>query len=253
MQIENSLRKALKNENFLVYYQPIVNLKTQEVEAFEALIRWQHPEEGVLGPDRFISIAEEIGLILPMGEWVLSTACQQLMSWQQQFPERPLTVSVNLSVQQLENSLLLKLEELLNQYSLKRNTLMLEITESMLVQNVDVTRELLNRFRDKGVGIVIDDFGTGYSCLRYLHQLPINALKIDRGFISPPEPEVRSEIIAESIISLCQSLGLRAIAEGIETLDQMNWLKQVGCDTGQGFYFAKPMTAAEATKLLGKS
>lgn len=253
LQVENNLRKALKNEKFLVYYQPIVNLKTQEVEAFEALIRWQHPEEGLLGPEHFIDIAEEIGLILPMGEWVLSTACQQLMSWQQQFPERPLTVSINLSVQQLEDSLLLKLEELLAQYNLKRNTLMLEITESMLVQNVDGTRDLLNRFRDRGVGIVIDDFGTGYSCLRYLHQLPINALKIDRGFISPPEPEVRSEIIAESIISLCQSLGLRAIAEGIETWDQMNWLTKIGCDTGQGFYFAKPMTAAEATKLLGKS
>ena len=130
---------------------------------------------------------------------------------------------------------------------------MLEITESMLVQNVDVTRDLLNQFRDKGVGIVIDDFGTGYSCLRYLHQLPITALKIDRGFISPPEPEVRNQIIAESIISLCQSLGLRAIAEGFETSEQMDWLKKIGCDTGQGFYFAKPMTAAEATKLLGTS
>ena len=251
LQIENNLRKALENKQFLIYYQPIVNLKTQEIEAFEALIRWQHPEQGLLTPDRFIGIAEEMGLILPIGEWVLQTVCQQLTTWQADFPEQSLVVNINLSTQQLDEALLLKLGEALDGYGAQKNCLVLEITESMLVKDVESTRDLLNRFRAKGVDIVIDDFGTGHSCLRYLHQLPVSALKIDRGFISPVEPELRNRVIAESIISLCKSLGLRAVAEGVETSEQRDWLREIGCDAGQGFYFAKPMSGEEVSQLLG--
>lgn len=250
LNMEINLRQALKNKEFVIYYQPIINLKTQEVEAFEALIRWQHPEQGLLGPERFIGIAEEIGLISPMGEWVLRTACQQLSRWQAQCPEKSLQVSINLSAQQLDNSLLLSLEDLLTHHSLRENTLMLEIPESTLVQNVDVARDLLDQLQHKGVGIVIDDFGAGDSCLRYLHQLPINGLKLEREFIRSNGADSRHRMIVESIISLCKSLDLQTIAEGIEASEQVDWLQEMGCDLGQGFYFAKPMTAAEVTDLL---
>ncbi len=250
LNIESNLRQALKNKEFLIYYQPIINLKTQQVEAFEALIRWQHPEQGLLGPDRFIRIAEEIGLIVPIGEWVLQTVCQQLSYWQVKCPEQPLKVNINLSVQQLEDSFLLSLEELLTQHSLRANTLVLEISESALVHNVDATQDLLERLKHRGVGIVIDDFGAGDSCLRYLHQLSITGLKIKREFIRSSEPDSRHQVVAESIISMCQSLGVKTIAEGIETSEQVAWLQDVGCDLGQGFYFAKPMTANGATNLL---
>ncbi|MEM9487237.1 MAG: EAL domain-containing protein [Cyanobacteria bacterium P01_F01_bin.116] len=249
LHIENSLRRALKKEEFVLYYQPIINLTTQQIETFEALIRWQHPEEGLLTPERFITIAEKIGLSLPIGEWVLRQACQQLITWQTDFPERSLKVSVNLSVQQLDANLLPKLEKILKEYAPPRNSLTLEITEGMLVQNVDLTRDLLVKFQNKGVNIVIDDFGTGYSCLRHLHRLPVSALKIDREFISPAESELQNRVIAESIISLCKSLGLKAIAEGVETSEQVDWLRQIGCDAGQGFYFAKPMKGSDISQL----
>ena len=250
LQIENNLQKALENEQFLIYYQPIVNLQTQKIEAFEALLRWQHPERGLLSPDYFIPIAEEIGMIVAIGEWVLHRACHQLMTWQLNFPQQLFSISINLSAQQLEKPLLSKLEEILAEYSFDKSSLMLEITESMLVKNVETTCSLLARLRRKGIEIVIDDFGTGYSCLRYLYQLPISSLKIDRGFISSAGPELRNRMIAESIISLCQSLGVRAVAEGVETAEQMNWLRQAGCDAGQGFYFAKPMSEDAVSELL---
>ena len=248
LQIENGLRQALENNEFLLYYQPIVNLKSQKIEAFEALLRWQHPDEGLLPPERFVEIAREIELILPIDKWVLHTACQQLASWQTRFPERSLRLSVNLLGQQLKEPLLKQLNDSLATYDPEPDSLMLEITEDMLVPDFETTCSWLNQVKKIGVGVVIDEFGTGYSCLQYLHQLPVCALKVDQSFIHMTEP--RNQVVAESIITLSKSLGLRAIAEGVQNQQQLQWLQTFGCDAAQGEFLAKPMTVEQATELL---
>ncbi|MGB7249998.1 MAG: EAL domain-containing protein, partial [Phormidesmis sp.] len=229
LQVESDLRKAIENSEFVLYYQPIVYLRSQDIQGFEALIRWQHPKRGLLSPTDFIEIAEETGQIEAIGEWTLHSACQQLASWQAQFPNRPLKISVNLSVQQLQPSLLPMLEDILTSYPIQPSSLILEITESVLVQTIDATVALLKQIQAKGIEISIDDFGTGYSSLSYLHQLPVDALKIDRAFVSQIEPNARSQVIAELIIALSHLLGLSAIAEGVETPQQLKWLKRLGC------------------------
>ncbi len=250
LEMENDLRKALLNDEFVLHYQPIVLLETQTIEGFEALIRWQHPQRGCLFPKDFIDIAEETGLIAPLGEWVLRRACQQLAYWRTQFPDRLLKVSVNLSVKQLKDSLLDTLENVRSAYSLLPNSLILEITESMLVKNVETTASLLAQVREKNIGVSIDDFGMGYSSLSYLHQLPVDTLKIDRSFVSPIQPDARNRVISESIITLSNLLGLGAIAEGIETAQQLEWLKKLGCKKGQGYFFSPPVPAEQATQKL---
>ena len=250
LQMENNLRKALENDDFLLYYQPIVNLESRQIEAFEALIQWQHPDQGLLAADEFIDIAKEIGLVLTIDEWVLQTACQQLASWQAQFPERVLGISINLSSQWLSHSLMLKLEEILALHTLQTNSLMLEVTEGILAQDVDGNQDLLNRVRASGVSVVIDDFGTGYSCLPYLHQLPVDAVKIASKFINPAVTDARSQVIIESMVALCKSLSLKTIADGLETQEQFSWLRGIGCDAGQGSFFANPMDMDRATELL---
>ncbi len=250
LQIENNLRKALENEEFLLYYQPIINLRTQKITAFEIMLRWQHPEEGLLRPERFIDIAKEIGLVSSIDEWVLWTACRQLVIWQTYFPESSLGFNINFLGEKLKDSLLIKFEEILTVHSPADNSLILEITESMLVQDFETTKHLLQRLQDMGVGVVIDDFGTGDSCLRYLHQLPVQGLKIAQNFINLAELNAANQVIAESIISLCKSLGLTTIAEGVNVCQQLHWLKKVGCDAVQGEYFAGPMSVAEATEFL---
>ena len=251
LQVERDLRKALKHHQFVLYYQPIVNLQTGAVQGFEALVRWQHPQRGLVSPADFIEIAEETGMIEPMSEWVLHSACQQLARWQTQFSQ-PLKISVNLSARLLQSSLLPQLDNVLVASSIQPNSLMLEITESMLVQNIEATVSLLEKIKAKGVDISIDDFGTGYSSLSYLHQLPIDALKIDRAFVSATQPNARNRAIAESIVALSNLLKLNAIAEGIETAQQLEWLRILGCESGQGYFFSPPVTSDEATQLLTK-
>ncbi|WP_192816136.1 EAL domain-containing protein [Geminocystis herdmanii] len=251
LQIENDLRIAIDKNQFIIYYQPIVNLETNSIEEFEALIRWQHPEKGLLSPIKFIDIAEETGLIIPIGTWMLENACQQLLTWQKQF-NHSLKVNVNLSVRQLQESLLSLLDRLLVSYPLQPNTLGLEITESMLIQNIDITINLLNQIKMKGISISIDDFGTGYSSFSYLHQLPVDALKIDRSFVNVLDLDNRHRVIAESIISLSQSIGIKTVAEGIENEKQKQWLQNKGCRLGQGYLFSPPVTAIEATVFLQK-
>ncbi|MGD1950986.1 MAG: putative bifunctional diguanylate cyclase/phosphodiesterase [Leptolyngbyaceae cyanobacterium] len=248
LQIENGLRQALENNEFLLYYQQIVNLKSQKIEAFEALLRWQHPDKGILPPEWFVEVAQEIELILPIDNWVLRTACQQLASWQTRFPGRSLGLSVNLLGQRLKEPLLNQLKDILATYDPEPNSFMLEITENMLVPDFETTCSWLNQVKETGVGIVIDEFGTGYSCLQYLHQLPVCALKVDQSFINMTEP--RNQVVAESIITLSKSLGLRAIAEGVHNQQQLQWLQTFGCDAVQGEFLAKPMTVEQATELL---
>ncbi|MGC9503133.1 EAL domain-containing protein [Baaleninema sp.] len=250
LHLENDLRRALDNDEFVLYYQPIVYLETQVLRGFEALIRWQHPERGVVSPGDFIPVAEETGLIEPMGRWILQAACQQLAVWQGQFRDRSIKVSVNLSARQLHEGLLRQLEDLLKDCCLYSEGLVLEITESMLVQNVEATCDLLERVRSKGIRLSIDDFGTGYSSLSYLHRLPVDALKIDRAFVSLSESDSRNQAIAESIVALSNLLELNAIAEGIETPQQLEWLRGLGCELGQGYLFSAPVPADMATEML---
>jgi diguanylate cyclase (GGDEF)-like protein/PAS domain S-box-containing protein len=251
LHLETSLRKALDRNEFVVYYQPQFDLKTQQIIGSEALIRWQHPERGLVPPNDFIPLAEETGLIDQIGQWVLEQACKQNKIWQQDgFTE--LTIAVNLSARQFLNKHLsndifntLVETELLPQY------LELELTESLLMHDVESSIELMNTLSNKGISLAIDDFGTGYSSLSYLHRFPIDKLKIDRSFVSPIG-ESNDTIIARTIIALAQEMRLRIIAEGIETEEQLKFLRQFNCHTGQGYYFSRPVPAVEFTELLQK-
>ncbi|MBD0266744.1 MAG: EAL domain-containing protein [Cyanobacteria bacterium Co-bin8] len=254
LKLENDLRRALENQEFRLHYQPIVDLSTGKLLGFEALVRWQPSVEGVVSPAEFIPIAEEIGLIVPLGSWILHEACRQMASWQSQFPEAAtLKMSVNLSVQQLREADLLSLvENVLKSTGLPGRCLALEITESMLMQDVEAVSCLLEQLRSLSIQISIDDFGTGFSSLSYLHRLPVNNLKIDRSFVSNLCDSQRNLGIAETIIALANQLGIGTIAEGIETQEQLEQLDAIGCRLGQGYLFSPPVSAEAASKLVGQ-
>jgi diguanylate cyclase (GGDEF)-like protein/PAS domain S-box-containing protein len=249
LTLETELRRALLDHptEFVLYYQPIVNLRTAEVTGFEALVRWQHPHRGMIMPGDFIPVAEETGLIVPMSYWLLELACRQMTHWQSTYARaQGLTVSVNLSALQLQGTgLLERVDAVLHKTGLSPRSLVLEITESMLVDNIDDTIAVLHGLRQRGIALSIDDFGTGYSSLSYLHRFPISSLKIDRSFVSQMETSPSHEKIVHTIINLGRQLGFRAIAEGIETPEQVNTLKRLNCDYGQGYWFSKPQAAAD--------
>ncbi|GFE67678.1 bifunctional diguanylate cyclase/phosphodiesterase [Chroococcus sp. FPU101] len=248
LNLENDLRKAIFNQEFVLYYQPIIALNTLNLLGFEALIRWNHPTKGLIPPDQFIPIAEESGLIISLGHWVLEEACQQLARWQQKYLlAKKIKMSINLSVQQLQDPQLFeKLQQVIKKASIEGKSLVLEITESMLVENIKKTCDLLTQIQSQGISISIDDFGTGYSSLSYLHRLPVNALKIDRSFVSQIQREGETYTIVETIITLSNLLKLDVVAEGIETLQQLTWLRNHQCNFGQGFFFSKPVTSDNA-------
>ena len=246
MRLENDLRKAVDHHEFLLYYQPIMNLKTDQLIGFEALVRWNHPERGLIYPLEFIPLAEENGLIHPIGEWILLEACRDLKQLQRRYPmQPPLTMSINISSKQFaREDLANRLSTLLSEASIDPNTLILEITESMIMKNVDAAVEMMNRLRNMGVALHIDDFGTGHSSLSYLTRFPVNALKIDRSFVhklSADGTGMNREIIA-SIISLAGSLKCDVIAEGVEMEHQLSNIQALHCEYGQGFLFARPMS-----------
>ncbi len=252
MNLGNDLRRALEYQELQLYYQPIVALETLDIVGLEVLLRWQHPQLGLVSPEQFIPLAEETGLILPIGNWITQTACQQLVTWRRHSPAaRNLRVSINLSVRQLQSSdLFAQFETVLGDTGLPPDALTMEITESMLVKNFEATHRLLSKMQARGVHISIDDFGTGYSSLSYLHRLPVDALKIDRTFVSHMGQDARNQTIAESIIALSNVLELDAIAEGIETVEQLHWLQDHGCEYGQGYLFSPPVPAAAVYDLL---
>jgi diguanylate cyclase (GGDEF)-like protein len=251
-QIETDLRYALERQEFRLNYQPIISLTTGLLTGFEALVRWQHPQRGLIPPGNFIEIAEETGLIVSIGEWVLRSACQQLRTWQDQFPEAAsLDISVNLSSRQIQQSDLVdRLVEILTDTGLNGQNLRLELTESMLMDRGDRTIQLLSEIKAQKVQLSIDDFGTGYSSLSYLHRFPIDALKIDRSFVSPIVANAENYEIVKTIITLAHSLGIKAIAEGVETREQLNQLKNFGCDEAQGYFFAKPVDSQTAESII---
>jgi|KBSSwiStaDraftv2_1062776.scaffolds.fasta_scaffold01052_3 PAS domain S-box/diguanylate cyclase (GGDEF) domain len=252
LEMQNDLRQAIERHEFAIFYQPIVSLDTFNVQGFEALLRWKNPRYGMISPGRFIPMAEENGLIVPIGEWVLRTACAQAKQWQEQYSRsEPITMSVNISSKQLDREDLVSLiQEVLRETKLDPGTLKLEITESAVVHNVAAASETLKQIRMLGVSVSMDDFGTGYSSLSMLHQFPISTLKIDGSFVSRMTGENENTEIIRTILSLAQNFRMDVVAEGVETLDQVTKLRSFGCEAGQGYFFSRPLPVEEAGALL---
>ncbi len=251
-ELETELRRAMEREEFVVHYQPIASLKTGRIIGFEALVRWMHSERGMVPPAEFIPIAEETGLIIPLEFFVLRESCHQIALWQRRYPERlPLTMNVNLSRNQLARpDLFDQTRCILAEAALEPRSLRLEITESAIMRNAEYAADTLVRLRELDVQIHIDDFGTGYSSLSALHNFPIDALKIDRAFIGRMDSGGDDNEIVQTIVTLSHNLGLDVIAEGVETRNQLDRLRAMGCDCGQGFFFSKPMDGASAESLI---
>jgi diguanylate cyclase (GGDEF)-like protein/PAS domain S-box-containing protein len=243
LQLETDLRRAVDRKEFSLQYQPIIELASGQLRGFEALLRWDHPERGKISPLEFIQVAEENGLIIPIGYWALEAACRQLRHWQEQFPTAPpLSISVNLSCKQFaQPNLTAYIEQILRETNIAPSQLKLEITESMVMGNIKTATEMLNQLRAIGVKVSIDDFGTGYSSLSYLHRLPLDTLKIDRSFVSEMSGTNENTEIVRTIVMLAQNLGMDVIAEGVATEEQVILLKGFGCECAQGYYFSKPM------------
>jgi diguanylate cyclase (GGDEF)-like protein len=255
LNLETDLRRALERREFAVYYQPIVSLETGVLQGFEALLRWRHPSHGFIAPAEFIPVAEETGLILPVGRWALEEACRQMREWQAQFPHAAeMYVSVNLSGRQFANpELCEQIREALETTGLKPEGLKLEITESVVMENIEKTIEMLRQLRALGVESSIDDFGTGYSSLSYLHHFPSTTLKIDRSFISRMGGADENAEIVRTILLLARNLGMCVVAEGVETESQLTQLQTLACDYGQGYLFSKAVNAAAIGRLLSEA
>jgi EAL domain-containing protein (putative c-di-GMP-specific phosphodiesterase class I) len=252
LKLENDMKRAIEAEEFVVRYQPIVDLRTGEVWGMEALVRWQHPERGLLEPKEFVPGAEESGLVVPMGERVLKEACHWAREWQEKCPRTPpLTISVNLSARQLHRSELDKIvEETLEETKLEACCLCLDITETVCVGALKDHSATLDKLKRLGVCISIDDFGTGYSSLAYLKHLPADALKIDKAFVAGLGEEIEDKAIVRMVIDLAHTLGMRIIGEGVESEEQAEQLIEMGCDLGQGYYFAEPLPPEEVSEFL---
>ncbi|MDJ0897357.1 MAG: EAL domain-containing protein [Xenococcus sp. MO_188.B8] len=248
--LENSLHSALKNHEFVLYYQPIVNIFTGKIAKMEALLRWNNPQEGMVSPNIFIPLAEKNGEIIPIGEWVLKTACAQNKAWQE-MGLSPIKMSVNLSVRQFQHTdLVFMITNVLRQTKLAPDFLELEITESITMQDTESAKAILKELYELGISLSMDDFGTGYSSLGYLKQFPFCTLKIDRSFIQDLNHSSQDIAIIDAVITLGQGLNLNIVAEGVETEELKDLLKNLGCEYIQGYLFSKPLPAEEATKLL---
>jgi diguanylate cyclase (GGDEF)-like protein len=250
IELERNLRLALKHGQLSLHYQPIISLADSTLAGFEALIRWKHPQQGFISPGDFIPIAEDNGLIVPIGDWILNEACQQLVDWQQEYASIPeianLKISVNVASQQLqEPNFMAKLDKILQKTGLNPSCLRLEITERILVDSGQNTQNTISQIEQRKIKLSIDDFGTGYSSLSYLHRLPIDNLKIDRSFVDNLNSDVKNLEIVKTIIALAHTLGMDAIAEGVETIEQVRQLKALNCEYAQGYLFAKPLPAEE--------
>jgi diguanylate cyclase (GGDEF)-like protein len=251
LQLESDLRQAVEQKEFCVYYQPIVSLQTGRLNGFEALVRWNHPRRGLVQPADFIPVAEETGLIVPIGQWVLNEACAHVRQWQIDSPtHRSLSLSVNLSARQVaQPDLLERIKEALEASKLSPHCLKLEITESVVMENAEAAALMFKQLRALGVQLSIDDFGTGYSSLSYLHRFPLNYLKIDRSFVMRLTTE-NDNAIVRTISTLARNLGMEVIAEGIETEEQYQQLRMLGCEYGQGFLFSRPVDSSDVPHLL---
>jgi EAL domain-containing protein (putative c-di-GMP-specific phosphodiesterase class I) len=252
LEVENDLRRAIEQEEFVVHYQPIVDPKSGELWGMEALVRWDHPERGLLEPSEFVPVAEESGLVIPMGERVLREACFRAKEWQEENPRTPpLVMSVNLSASQLTRlNLADTVESVLQETGLDGSHLTLDVTETVYVRVLAGNTEILEGLRGLGVRFSIDDFGTGYSSLAYLKRLPADAIKIDKSFVKGLGEDVEDAAIVRTIIELAHTLGMEVIAEGVETEEQVALLEEMGCDFAQGYHFAQPLPPEEIPALL---
>ena len=249
LNLENQLRRAVEREELVLYYQPKVNAGTGEVVGAEALMRWEHSEMGFVPPDKFIPVAEDAGLITALGDWALRTACRQNKAWQDAgLP--PVRIAVNVSSRQFQEGVVEKVRSALEDSGLAPEHLVLELTESMIMENPEDAVRMLREIRDLGVKLSVDDFGTGYSSLAYLKSFPLAELKIDRSFISGIADDPDDAAIVTAIVAMSHSLGLRVVAEGIETEDQLTYLQERGCDECQGFYFSPPVPPDQWESLL---
>ncbi|RJF97821.1 putative bifunctional diguanylate cyclase/phosphodiesterase [Noviherbaspirillum saxi] len=250
LSLETNLRKAMERGELLLYYQPQVSLHDGRLVGLEALLRWNHPETGLISPAEFIPVAEDSGMIVPIGRWVLRTACRQVALWREA-GLGTINVSVNLSVRQTRDPHLLRdILDALHDNGVSPGQLELEITESVLMDNVKVNVELLERLQTEGIRLSIDDFGTGYSSMAYLKRFPIDQVKIDRTFVRDIPGNGDDEAITSAIIAMAHSLGLSVVAEGVETAAQLDFLRSAGCDVMQGYYFAEPRPAEQVSALL---
>ncbi|HEY7250854.1 MAG TPA: EAL domain-containing protein [Methylomirabilota bacterium] len=251
MDLELDLRNAVTRGEFTLHYQPVVDLPTGRITEVEALVRWRHPQRGLLFPADFVGLSEETGLIVPLGRWVLHEACRQTRQWQLASPGTPLAISVNISARQLQQpGLVEEIAAVLRDTRLDPSTLRLEITETVVMHDAPATLAKLEALKALGVQLAIDDFGTGYSSLGYLKRFPVDTLKIDRSFVKGIGGNVEDSAIVRAVITVAKSLNLSVTAEGIETAEQLEHLRTLGCDHGQGYFFAKPLTSDRVPALL---
>jgi polar amino acid transport system substrate-binding protein len=249
IETQSELRKALERDEFVLFYQAQMDLETKQVVGFEALIRWNHPTKGLVYPDEFIYLAEENGLIIPIGKWVLKTACLQLKQWSEEYPD--ITMAVNLSARQFKDRDLVKLVyDVIEETDVNPKNLELEITETIALDDIEYTISTIQELRKIGVRFSLDDFGTGYSSMNYLKRLPVSNLKIDKSFLDSDMEDSCDQKIIQTIISLARNLDLYVIAEGVESFDQENFLKEANCDKAQGFLYSKPVPKDMAIQFL---
>ncbi len=254
LQMEKDLQSALEKMELFLVYQPIVNISNDSIAGFEALIRWQHPTFGIVPPTRFISLAEESGLILPIGEYILETACEQLAKWRAELKQaKDIEISVNLSINQLSDvANIERLLKIISRYKFPPHSLKIELTESVLAQNIELCSQNLERFKSHNIELCIDDFGTGFSSLSQLNAFPFDIVKVDRCFVSRMGSDDKTYRMVAGIINLSHDLAYKVIAEGVETIIELNLLRQLNCDYVQGYYFSKPVSAAEAKEFIVK-
>ncbi|CAN1213352.1 histidine kinase [Tumidithrix helvetica PCC 7403] len=257
-ELQTDLRLALEQQQFMLYYQPVISLATGDLAGFEALIRWNHPTEGFISPSKFIPVAEETGLIAQIGEWTLQEACRQIKAWQEKFGKQfSVRINVNLSVKQFSlPDLMERIDRILSDTGVNGSMLKLEITETAIMDNAESADLIFKQLKEREIQLCIDDFGTGYSSLNYLHRFPVKTLKIDRSFISIIEDgnleHSHQSLIVQAIVTLAHQLGMDVVAEGVETAEQVMYLKQIGCEFAQGYYFDKPLPPDLTEKVIIK-
>jgi EAL domain-containing protein (putative c-di-GMP-specific phosphodiesterase class I) len=251
LDIETALRRALTRHELRVVYQPTIDLASGRIVGVEALLRWEHPERGQLVPAEFMDVAEETGLIVPIGAWVVDQACRQAQRWHTTADGDELFVSVNLSSRQLESAALIEdIASVLKSTAIEPGRLGLEITESVVMRDPEASTTALRALKDLGVRLAVDDFGTGYSSLAYLRRFPVDLLKVDQAFVDGLGRDPEDSAIVAAVVSLAHTLGMKAIAEGVETAEQLHELRALGCDMAQGFYMARPLAPADLDDLL---
>ena len=256
LEIETDLRLALKRQEFYLNYQPIICLHTGKTKGFETLVRWQHPQKGLISPGKFIPIAEQTNLILPLGMWILHQACQQISVWQKKLVNQQnlFTISVNISAKQFEQEdFIEQLDQIIEDTGIDVRHLKLEITETLLMENTAIADRVINQLKARQIKLAIDDFGTGYSSLSYLDRFPVDTLKIDRSFVNRLDEKNQASTIVKATLDLAHNLGFNVVAEGVETQEQAEQLKDWGCEFAQGFFYVKPLDVQSAWQFLPKN